>query len=311
MNTAALPPLLVFPGQSLQAALDQAPEGATVQLMPGVHRRQAAVVRQRRLTIQGVSAGAERAELRADGQHALGKGTLVVLNGDIRVENLVFQGARVPDLNGAGIRFERGRLEVADCQFTDNQNGILTNNDEQAELRLLRCRFEAAPVVQGSLPHLLYVGRIASLYVQDSHFEGGRRGHLLKSRARLNHILDSRLVDGPQGQASYELEFPNGGTAVLVGNTLGQGPRTQNPAIVDFGAEAGGGRDDGREHRRVMVRNTLLNEAGGGWFVRVRHGRLLRPAVLHFVGNVYRGEGQGPPGFDDAALGNRHLAAER
>ncbi len=302
----------VAPGQSLQAALDSAPEGALGQLLPGVHAGQVAVLRQRQLTLQGVSDGAQRAELRADGRHALGKGILVVPGGDIRIQNLVFRGARVPDLNGAGIRFESGRLEVSDCLFSDNQNGILSNNDERAELRLLRCRFEDAPVVQGSLPHLLYVGRIASLYVQDCQFQAGRRGHLLKSRARLNHIIDSRLVDGPQGQASYELEFPNGGTAVLVGNTLGQSAGTQNPSMVDFGAEAGQARADGREHRLVMVRNTLLNQhAAGGWFVRVRHSRLAPPVALHFVGNHYLGSGLGPPGFDEPALGNRRQGKPR
>jgi hypothetical protein len=304
--------VVVHPGHSLQAALDQAEEGAEVLLMPGAHRGQVGVVRRRRLTIRGISEGTQRAELWADGRHAQGKGTLVVPDGDIRIQNLVFRGARVPDLNGAGIRFERGRLEVSDCLFSDNQNGLLANNQSEAQLRLLRCRFEAAPVVEGSLPHLLYVGAIASLLVQDSHFEGGRRGHLLKSRARLNHIIDSRLVDGPDGQASYELEFPNGGTAVVVGCTLGQSRGTQNPAIVDFGAEARGRAADDLDHRLIMVRNTLLNDyPGGSWFVRVRQERLQRPAALSFVGNLYRGRGLGPPGFDDPALGNHHRALAR
>lgn len=303
-------PVQVFPGDSLQAALDAAAEGGEVQLMPGVHRGQVGVVRQRRLRITGRLQGGLRPELWAEGRHASGKGILVVPDGDIHVEGLVFRGARVPDLNGAGIRFERGRLEVVDCLFSDNQTGILTNNDAQAELRVLRCRFEAAPVVQASLPHLLYAGHIASLYVQDSVFEGGRRGHLLKSRARLNHIIDSRLVDGPGGQASYELEFPNGGTAVLSGNTLGQSADTGNAAIVAFGAEADRGRgkahDNQREHRLLMVRNTLLNERrAGGWFVRVWHERLSSPVALHFVANTYLGAGQGPDGFDAPALGNR------
>ena len=300
----------VFPGEPLQAALDLAAEDGEVLLMPGVHRGQVGVVRQRRLRIRGLAQGDQRPVLRADGRHALGKGTLVVPDGDIRIEGLVFEGARVPDLNGAGIRFERGRLEVTDCLFSDNQNGILTNNHPAAELRLLRCHFQAAPVVQGSLPHLVYVGRIASLYVQDCRFQAGRRGHLLKSRARLNHVIDSHLVDGPGGQASYELEFPNGGTAVLSGNVLGQSPGTGNTAMVAFGAEADRGADEApegrRRHRLVMVRNTLVNERpAGGWFVRVWHERLSHPLAQRFVANTYLGRGLGPAGFDAPALGNR------
>lgn len=296
--------ILVFPDQSLQAALERAVDGDEIHLVAGVHRGQVAVVRQRRLTLKGVGG---RTVLLADGRHAQGKGILVVANGDITVENLEFRGARVPDRNGAGIRFERGRLEVRDCRFVDNQMGLLAGNDGQAELRVLGSTFRDAPVVEGSLPHLLYAGRIASLFVQDSRFEGGRRGHLLKSRARLNHVLDSHLVDGPGGTASYELEFPEGGTAVVLGNTLGQNAATGNPSLIDFGAELRPGRDDGREHRLVLAHNTLINErrSDSSWFVRVRSENLPRPLSAHFVNNVYRGAGQGVPGFDDPARGNR------
>ncbi len=309
MKPSAPPPVQIFPDQSLQAALDQAQDGDEIHLMAGVHRGQVAVLRQRRLRLKGVGG---RPVLLADGRHAQGKGILVVVDGDIEIDNIEFRGARVPDRNGAGIRFERGRLQVRDCLFVDNQTGILAGNHGQAELRVLNSVFRDAPAVEGSLPHLLYAGRIASLYVQDSRFEGGRRGHLLKSRARLNHIIDSHLVDGPGGTASYELEFPEGGTAVVVGNTLGQNADTGNPSIVDFGAEVRPGRDDGRDHRLVMVRNTLVNQRpGDGWFVRVRQERLLQPAALSFVANTYLGTGRGPAGFDAPALSNRRSALPR
>jgi hypothetical protein len=98
----------------------------------------------------------------------------------------------------------------ADCRFIDNQNGILTGNAADAELTMHDSEFAAAP--EGSkLPHLLYVGRIARFTLMGSHLHGGRHGHLLKSRARHNQVLYNRLDDRPDGQASYELDLPNGG----------------------------------------------------------------------------------------------------
>jgi hypothetical protein len=301
--------ILVRPGQSLAAALQTAADGDEIHLAAGVHRGQVGVIRQRRLTIKGVGG---RAVLDADGQHAQGKGILVVVNGEVRIENLEFRGARVPDRNGAGIRFERGRLEVVDCVFADNQTGILTGNLADAELRIVNSEFRQAPPTDRSLPHLLYVGRIASLFLMDSRFEGGRRGHLVKSRAQVNHVLDNHIVDGPGGTASYELEFPEGGVAIVVGNTIGQSAGTENPDMVSFGAEARSERDDGREHMLIVVRNTFINQRqADSAFIRLRSDRLQRPVLQRYVRNTYRGQGRGPSGWDDTGLGNRIESAPR
>ncbi|WP_214278495.1 hypothetical protein, partial [Escherichia coli] len=70
-----------------------------------------------------------------------------------------------------------------------------------------------------------------------SYFHHGLLGHLLKSRAALNHILYNRLSDEIGGRASYELELPNGGVAVVMGNLIAQSSTTENPHVISFGAE--------------------------------------------------------------------------
>jgi hypothetical protein len=129
-----------------------------------------------------------------------------------------------------------------------------------------------------SLHHLLYVGRIAHLSVEGSRFHGGYQGHLLKSRARRSEIRYNLLVDGPDGHASYELEFPEGGVAVVVGNVIGQGADSANPTVLAYGAE--GSRWP--ENRLLLAHNTLISE---GWrpalFARVWGDRL--PADTRFV----------------------------
>jgi hypothetical protein len=259
---AASATLQLSPGQSLADALRRAAEGDVIELAAGDYRGQVGVIEQRRLTLRGAGG---RAVLRADGRHAEGKATLVVRNGDVLIENIDFRGSRVPDGNGAGIRFERGRLTVVNCAFFDNQNGILTSNAGDAELVVRDSEFGQAP--RGAqLPHLLYVGRIARFTLSGSRFSGGAMGHLVKSRASVSEVRNNQLVDGPGGQAAYELEFPNGGMATVVGNTIRQSAGTSNPALVSYGAEGYGPGP----HSLVFTDNTLVNEAGRtAVFVRV------------------------------------------
>jgi hypothetical protein len=162
---------------TLAQAVRQARDGDTIDVRSGEYRGDVAVIAQRQLTIRGLG---RRPVFVAEGRHAEGKAILVVRDGDILIENIEFRGARVPDGNGAGIRFERGKLQVRRCAFFDNQNGLLTANFEDAELSIEDSEFGQAPPVEGKLHHLLYVGRIASLKVRGSRFHQGHIGHLLK-----------------------------------------------------------------------------------------------------------------------------------
>jgi len=97
----------------------------------------------------------------------------------------------------------------------------------------------------------------------------GAFGHLVKSRARENRIFNNRITDESEGRASYELEFPNGGIAYVIGNIIEQSALTENPDIVSFGAE--GYRWPRSE--LYLVNNTLVDDLPqGGMFVRVYPG---------------------------------------
>ena len=301
LASAAMPALAathtVAPGQSLAEALRHAADGDVIELAAGDHRGQVGVIEQKRLTLRGVGG---RAVLHADGRHAEGKATLVVRQGDVLIEHIEFRGSRVPDGNGAGIRFERGRLTVLNCAFFDNQNGILTSNAADAELVVRDSEFGQAPAGM-RLPHLLYVGRIARFTLSGSRFSGGAQGHLVKSRASVSEVRRNRLVDGRGGQAAYELEFPNGGMVTVMGNVIGQSAGTSNPVLVSYGVE---GYHAG-PHSLLFTDNTLINDAGrAAVFVRVSQAsQALAPVDLRVAGN--RLYGPGDPGVAALADGNR------
>jgi hypothetical protein len=287
--------ILVTPADDLGKVLREAADDDRIDIVAGNYSGQVGVILQKRLTLRGIGG---RPVLKAAGQSAEGKAILVVRDGRIRIENIEFRGARVADGNGAGIRFERGQLTVVNCAFYDNQNGILTANFADAELAVLDSEFGQAPK-DATLPHLLYVGRIARFTLSGSRFSGGFNGHLVKSRARQSVVRYNQIVDGPGGQAAYELEFPNGGQAWVIGNVIGQSESTSNPVVLSFGAE---GSDD-RPHGLFVVNNTILNEGlKPAFFVRIHD--MGRPVERVMANNLFVGLGVSDVAWADWLHGN-------
>lgn len=281
----AAPVLRVGPGReftSLAAAARAVRDGDIVEVDAGEYRGDVATWARDGLRLRAVGG---RVRLRAEGEAAQGKGIWVVRGRGIQVEGFDFEGARVPSRNGAGIRFESGSLTVRDCRFIDNEMGLLTNNEPDAELVVEMSEFAHNQRPDGH-NHNLYVGSIRSLTIRGSHLHHASTGHLLKSRAASNHVMYNRLTDEPGGSASYELEFPNGGRAWVVGNLIQQNVQTRNPIMVSFGAE--GYRDSGQS--LVCAFNTLVDDgAEGGSFVRVMPGS--EAVALKLLHNVFCGKG--------------------
>lgn len=248
--------------RSLAAAARQARDGMVIEVDAGDYVSDTAVWPQHGLTLRAVGG---RVRLIAAGASAQGKGIFVTTGRRQRIEGFDFVGAAVPDRNGAGIRVESGSLTLVDCSFRDNENGVLTANDDSIELDIVDCDFGPIALRQGQT-HNLYVGAIKRLAVTGSYFHHGVLGHLLKSRAAVNHILYNRLSDEIGGRASYELEFPAGGVAVVMGNLILQSSTTENSHLISFGAE--GARWP--KQALYLVNNTLVDQLpGGGIWLRV------------------------------------------
>jgi hypothetical protein len=283
--TAAI--ILVGPNENITRIADAArvaKDGDTVLIMPGEYRGDVAVWTQKKLTIRGRS---ERPVLIADGKSAEGKGIWVIRNGSFLIENIEFRNARVPDGNGAGIRLVRGVLHVKNCAFVDNQMGLMTADFDETELTIEDSLFVKAPKQKQPHPHLLYVGKIAKLQVTGSRFHQGHTGHLIKSRARENNIRYNLIYDGPAGSASYELEFPNGGIAYVVGNVIGQSAKTDNRVLVAYGAEGWAWPDN----VLYISHNTLLSDQIGAWFLRVWPDRFPDGIAVKGINNLTVGVG--------------------
>ncbi|MGE4063042.1 MAG: hypothetical protein AB7E79_06710 [Rhodospirillaceae bacterium] len=227
----------VGPGRALQtlkAGVAAAKAGDRVVLDAGVYLDDVATI-DKPLTIEGAGRGAV---LRITKPISNRKGILVV-NADVTVRKLTFEGAHVTDAdgkNGAGIRHQAGRLTIDTCVFSNNQNGILANPNGDATISVRRTAFNGNGSGDG-YTHAMYINAIASLTVSDSTFAGTKVGHNIKSRALKTTVTDTLLDDGVSGTPSYAIDLPNGGEVVLKRVRITQGQRTNNSTMVAYGAE--------------------------------------------------------------------------
>lgn len=290
------------PGR-LADVIAKANDGDVIEILPGEYKGAVAVVPARKLTIRGVG---KRPVIQADGKAADRKGIWVLRGGDVTIENIEFRGARAPDADGSALRQEDGKLHVSNCAFFDNEHAIMTANAADAELTIDSSVFAEVPRVVGGLYHLVYVGRIAKFSVLGSRFHQGFEGHLIKSRARENHITYNLIHDGTGGESSYEIDLPNGGLAWIIGNVIGQSPHAQNPVVVAYGAE---GRP-WEKNALYLAHNTMLNDRWlPAWFLRVFRDRLPKETTVLAVNNLTVGPGVFTWGASGEFAGNHATVA--
>src|SRR6478752_264566 len=266
------------------AAAAVAGDGDTVLIDAGTYTGDVATWTQDDLTLRGVGG---RAHLVADGRSAQGKAIWVIAGDRTTVDRIEMSGATVPDGNGAGIRQEGTDLTVTRSWFHDNQDGILTGADPASDIVIRRSRFFRNGAGDG-VTHNIYVGAVRSLTVTGSYLWGADTGHELKSRAARNTVVGNLITDR-DATASYSIDLPNGGRSLIAGNVIVQGPRSENSALVSYGAEGLTG-----SRRLWVVNNTFVNHRPTGTFVdlatgsraELRNNLLVGPGELTSLADV-------------------------
>ncbi len=254
-------------------------DGDTVEIDAGLYTGNVAKWFANNLVIKSVGNG--YAHLEAGVNNAEGKAIWVIKGANCTVEGIEFSGCQVPDHNGAGIRQEGKNLTLRHCFFHHNEMGILTSNDGVSEFYFESCEFASNGYGDG-FSHNIYVGAVRSLtmcycYSHDSH-----TGHLVKSRARFNNLYYNRFT-GETGDGSYEVDMPNGGQAILIGNLIEQSPSSQNGGIISFGLE----NQNNPEQQIVLAHNTIVNDRFDGRFLQFSNATTL----VKLVNNLFLGPG--------------------
>jgi hypothetical protein len=213
------------------AAAAVAKDGDHIEIAPGQYF-DCAVWRANNLVIEGTAPGVVITD-----KTCMGKGLFVIEGNDTTVRNLTLTRARVPDMNGAGIRLDKGSLTVDGVKFINNQNGIL-GGVPGATVIVRNSDFEKNGVCAPGCAHGIYVANVDLLRVEHSRFFETRQAHSIKSRALRTEVTGCDIADGPDGTSSYLIEAPNGGALIVSGNTLEKGPKSGNhTAAIVIGTE--------------------------------------------------------------------------
>lgn len=169
-----------------------------------------------------------------------GKAALVLRGLGAEVRGITFSNMAVADGNGAGIRLERGALNVAYSRFLDSQQGILTGDDPQNRIYIMRSTFSGLGTCENSAgcAHSIYIGNYGELTVRDSRFERGSGGHYVKARAA-NAIIENNSFDDSAGSGTnYMIDLPAGSQGRIANNWFVQGRDKENySAFIALGAE--------------------------------------------------------------------------
>lgn len=253
--------------------------GDTVEIDMAVYAGDVCSWNSNNLLLKGIGG---RPHLRANGQYALGKGTWVLAGNNIRVENIEFSEASVPDQNGAGIRLDGIGVSIKNCYFHHNENGILTGNNGGTIL-IENSEFGYNGFGDG-FSHNIYIGHVDTAFIRYSYFHHANVGHEIKSRARVNYILYNRVSNEATGNASREIDLPNGGVAIILGNIIQQGANSQNGNMVGYGLE---GLSNNPPHELYFVHNTAVNERSAGSFISAH----ASTAFLKIYSNIFTGPG--------------------
>jgi hypothetical protein len=226
-----------------------------ISVAPGTYTNDSPQVT-RPMTIQAAVPGSA-VILNAPAPLANEKGIILTF-ANLTVDGLTLEGANIANSlggNAAGIRAEMGSqnytLTVQNTTFIGNQTGVLTDASFPLNVVLINDIFmnngNPNPPEPGGTTHGIYIGsNLQSLNAMGNEFCGTNVGHDIKSRAAVNIIENNTIYNGAAdlnqpscnvGSSSFALDLPNGGAALVVGNTMIKGTAAATPILFAYGEE--------------------------------------------------------------------------
>lgn len=200
-----------------------------------------------------------------------GKGIFVIKGSNTTVENITFSNAKVESGNGAGIRLEGVNLDVRYCRFFGNEMGILQGG-KISDCRVLieYCEFNNNGNSKNpGYQHNIYINYVDTLIFRfNLSMNAVASGHEFKSRAYNSFIMYNR-ISNTNSVDSRNIDLPNGGTAVIVGNIIEQGEESENSNIIGYGLE---GLKNPTPNNLWIANNTIINNKSKGSFVNIVDG---------------------------------------
>ena len=223
---------------TLSGAVAASRPGDRLLLAPGAY--QASDLRiPHSLVVEGADQTAPGGAVTISAPAAVAKGLLVPGRGaDLTIRHVTLMGARSPDKNGAGIRFEGANLLAENVRFTANENGILATGDAGGSLTVRRSLFEENGHGDG-YSHGIYQSKGARFVIEESRFVGTRIGHHLKSLAPFVAVSGNSFDDAG-GRTSYVVDATGGGRLVILDNEVVRRRDADQETLFNYDTSRGG-----------------------------------------------------------------------
>ncbi|MDW3094055.1 MAG: hypothetical protein R8G33_00105 [Gammaproteobacteria bacterium] len=256
-------------------------DGDIIEIVPGVYR-DCAYFGSDNIVVRPKGWPKKKEKVRFQDVACEGKAIFVIAGDNALIEGIEFVNARVPDKNGAGIRFEGANLTINDSYFLNNEMGLLASENRDSEIVIRRSVFELNGKEPPRWGHGVYDDGAKMLRIIDSLFIKQKTGHHIKTRAYNAEILGNEISDGMDGNASYSVDFANGGNILIENNIIQKGPLSDNTTTaICIGCE--GGRN---ESQSIIVRN---NEFTNNTAKRVVFLRNLTSTKEELENNAFKG----------------------
>ncbi len=246
-------------------------DGDTINIDAGTYTADVAKWTKDNLVFRGVGG---MAHLKANNTASGSKAIWVMEGNNATVEFIEFSGCHdvsANDKNWAGIREEGSRLTVRNCYFHDNDNGILAGTKVGSKIVIEYSEFAYNGFPDG-FSHNLYIGEIDTLVFQYNYSHHAKQGHELKSRAHVNYILYNRISNEATGTASRNIDLPQGGLAIVMGNLIHQSTTTNNSNLIGYKLEA---ITNPAPHHLYLINNTIVSDRSTAIFVSLGAGTEL------------------------------------
>ncbi|MDO9000515.1 MAG: T9SS type A sorting domain-containing protein [Bacteroidota bacterium] len=273
----------VGPAQTYTMPSQVAPlvnHGDTINIDAGIYNSNVCAWNKNNLLIRCVNG---MAHLKSNGLSHADKGIWVIQGNNTTVDHIEFSLCTSTSQNGAGIRQEGQNLIVRYCYFHDNENGILAGAITPCKITVEFTEFNLNGAGDG-FSHNLYIGHVDTLLFRYNYSHHCKIGHELKSRAKVNYILYNRFGNEASGTASREIDLPNGGLSIIMGNQIQQGVNGTNSGIIGYGLE---GLTNPAPNNFYLINNTIVNEKTVGTFVAIQNGT----ALYKGYNNIFAGTG--------------------
>ena len=212
---------------SMTDALAKAQSGDTVHLGPGEYF-ECASIRVPGLILEGVGPATVITD-----RTCYGKALLVGNADNLTIRDLVLARARVPDMNGAGIRMEGHGLVVERVRFSNDQVGVMSGDG--GDIRLTECVFEGGGVAGDHPSNAVWIGGGTRLLIERSTFTGVKGGQVL-SGTDSTELVGNRIETGIEPGAGYAVTSGRG-RLVMRDNVVAIGPNSppRNAAVAADG----------------------------------------------------------------------------